>query len=211
VNYWTAPRLERLKVLAGQGLSAGIIASRLSIEFEPVTRNAVIGKLMRGKGRYGRLSPRLNAAQTERVQTPARGPSRVGRTGAAAPHQAAPVRSSFRSRPCAPAALASARAPAKAGGLQSERWPAAQALANLPAPLAIAFLEAVERGRCLHFVGDPLGVDGPGMPVCGAERAQDAPFHNRYCARHRASSAGDGTSWERKAEVTLAGEVRRHG
>ena len=51
----------------------------------------------------------------------------------------------------------------------------------------MAFLDAVLGNRCLHFVGDPLSVDGPGMPVCGAERAAFAPPHNRYCARHRAS------------------------
>ncbi|ESY75544.1 GcrA cell cycle regulator, partial [Mesorhizobium sp. LNHC221B00] len=46
--------------------------------------------------------------------------------------------------------------------------------ANLPATLPVAFLDAVTAKRCLHFIGDPFGPDGPDMPVCGAERSADA-------------------------------------
>jgi hypothetical protein len=52
------------------------------------------------------------------------------------------------------------------------------------------FGDAVELGRCLHFVGDPFSDDGPGMPVCGAERAQDAGYDNRYCRPHLISCTG---------------------
>jgi GcrA cell cycle regulator len=169
VSLWNEERLVRLTELAGRGHSAGQIASLLSREFsEPVSRNAVVGKLLRGKGLYGKLL------------LPARSRVSVGRTGAATPPQAVPVRSSSAS--CAAGAPAGRAIPR---GGQSPARPAA--VANLPAPLPIGFFEAVEAGRCLHFIGDPMGVAGPDMPVCGAERAEGAPFHNRYCRRHRAS------------------------
>lgn len=171
MSFWNEERLARLKELAGQGHSAGQIASLLGREFGGgVSRNAVIGKLLRGKGRYGKLL------------LPARARVGVGRTGAATPPKAAPVRVAARpspapSRPRAVPARVSTPLPLKGG---EER-------ALLPAPLPIGFFEAVEMGRCLHFIGDPMGHGGPDMPVCGAERAEGALPSNRYCQRHRAS------------------------
>jgi GcrA cell cycle regulator len=168
MSFWNEERLARLKELAGQGYSAGQIASLLGREFGGgVTRNAVVGKLLRGQGRYGSL------------QTLTRVPARVSRTGAATPPKAAPVRHSSASR--AAGAPAGRRNDA---GLRSKPRPAAVVPVNLPAPLPIGFFEAVETGRCLHFIGDPMGPGGPDMPVCGAERAQGAPAANRYCVRH---------------------------
>lgn len=62
-------------------------------------------------------------------------------------------------------------------------------VANLPATLPVPFLQAIERGRCLHFIGDPYSAGGPDMPVCGAERSQQDPL-SRYCGRHERSSRG---------------------
>jgi GcrA cell cycle regulator len=62
------------------------------------------------------------------------------------------------------------------------------AVANLPATLPVTFLDAVTARRCLHFVGDPFGPDGPDMPVCGAERSE-AAGEVPYCRRHLVSAA----------------------
>ncbi|KQU77727.1 hypothetical protein ASD12_18175 [Mesorhizobium sp. Root102] len=55
--------------------------------------------------------------------------------------------------------------------------------ASLPATLPVAFLDAVTAKKCLHFIGDPFGPDGPDMPVCGAERSEAAGTVP-YCRRH---------------------------
>ncbi|TJW50894.1 MAG: hypothetical protein E5X65_25680 [Mesorhizobium sp.] len=58
---------------------------------------------------------------------------------------------------------------------------------NLPTTLPISFLDAVDARRCLHYMGDPYGADGPDAPVCGAERSAisgDIP----YCRRHMAGA-----------------------
>lgn len=153
---WHDDEVVRLRALAGQGLSAGQIAARLKAEFgSGRSRNAVIGKLMRGKGGFGRL---LRAPGW--VPQPAAIP---------APREPKPV-----CRKPAPAKALPAPAPA----------PASPPVASLPAPVPMSFLEAMFSGRCLFFAGEPFGPAGPDMPVCGAERARSAPPHNRYCARH---------------------------
>lgn len=53
---WTPEEIERLEQLTRDGLSASQIAAVLRREFDTGrTRNSVIGKIMRGKGRYGML------------------------------------------------------------------------------------------------------------------------------------------------------------
>lgn len=161
---WTHAELSRMLALTRQGLSAGQIAARLNHEFDTGrSRNAVIGKLMRGNGQFGRLQREPGYAPPPATRTPPREP------------KAKPV-----CRPPVPAVALAVPAPLQA--------PAARPV-NLPAPVPMPFLEAMFADRCLHFVGDPLGPGGPAMPVCGAERAQSAPVHNRYCARHLAGVA----------------------
>jgi len=165
---WTAPETERLRVLVAQGLSASQIATRLCVEFDTGrSRNSVVAKVDRGNGGFGRLG-RLPARKSGPAPRPHAGrnpgalaPARAAKTGTAFPPRAVPVAT----MPAVPKLLP----------------------ANLPAPLPVTFLEAMFADRCLHFMGDPLAPSGPDMPVCGAERAQEAPFANRYCARHRAS------------------------
>jgi GcrA cell cycle regulator len=209
MSFWNDQSLARLKELAGQGLSAGRIASLLASEFhEPVSRNAVIGKLIRGKGRYGRLQQKA----PWRSQRPEAEAATAARRLCAAPPEPQGAKRPMRgARQNAPSPSPS-RLPAvpAVGSTPLPHIREGEERFALPAPLPIGFFEAVERGRCLHFVGDPMGPGGPDMPVCGAERAHDAPFANRYCARHRASAAGLGTIWERGAERTLVREAR-HG
>jgi GcrA cell cycle regulator len=63
---WTDERVERLKSLWGEGLSASQIASELG----GVTRNAVIGKVHR-LGLSGRVKPQPQAVRARRVPRPA--------------------------------------------------------------------------------------------------------------------------------------------
>jgi GcrA cell cycle regulator len=187
---WSVAELDRLKALSAKGLSAGQIAGRLCREFGTGrSRNAVIGKLMRGKGQFGQLHmlPRGGSARAPGMEKKISGRAaspRARKAGAASPHKAAPAAVSTRSRPSAPAALAYADAPEKSGGLRSEPRALPEAVAKLPAPLPMGFEAAVDAGRCLYFVGDPYGSSGHDMPVCGAERAAFAPRGNRYCRRH---------------------------
>ena len=56
---WQPSELVKLKELAGQGLSAGLIAAHLNRQFgNGRSRQAVIGKIHRGEGLFGWLTPR---------------------------------------------------------------------------------------------------------------------------------------------------------
>lgn len=165
---WTPEEIERLEQLTRDGLSASQIAAVLCREFGTGrTRNSVIGKIMRGKGRYGNLRP----------QSPGRASSRAaGMRARPSRHRPALV-----STPTPPPSPPPAPAPVPLP------VPGRVVPVDPPTTLPMTFLEAALADRCLHFIGDPYGPDGPGMPVCGAERAQDAHHDNRYCCRHRAS------------------------
>lgn len=171
---WTPEEIERLEQLTRDGLSASQIATVLCREFDTGrTRNSVIGKIMRGKGRYGKLRPQSPRRASSRATGLRARPSHLrqalafdsNKGKARLPKDPSP-------RPAQPAPIVAAPEPLPA---------------SVPTPLPMTFLEAVLADRCLHFVGDPLGPDGPDMPVCGAERAQDAHHDNRYCCRHLTS------------------------
>lgn len=160
---WTEPEMARLKELADERMSASQIADALCREFgSGRTRNSVIGKIMRGKGQFGNLRQHSPSRASSRATGPGTRPDRP---------QPAIVSTQSPSPSPAPAPL-----PLPVPGRVVPVDP--------PKPLPMTFLEAVLADRCLHFVGDPLGPDGPDMPVCGAERAQDARPFNRYCCRH---------------------------
>ncbi|RWK94513.1 MAG: hypothetical protein E5X86_26650 [Mesorhizobium sp.] len=168
---WTAEELKALHDLAGQGLSALQISKRLPTGR---SRNAVIGKLMRGKGKYGQLmgQPKNQAIgrATPKTETPPKRKYRpVRRVIAIAPpiEAAPPIELLFTPPDC--------KHYSKAAAVES--------VANLPATLPITFLEAIMTNRCLHYAGAPYGPDGPDMPVCGAARARDV-LETRYCRRH---------------------------
>ncbi|MER8503835.1 GcrA family cell cycle regulator [Mesorhizobium sp. M1142] len=152
---WSADDLQALRELAGQGLSAAQIAARLPGDR---SRNAVIGKLKRGKGSHGAL---LGQPKNQAI-------------GRATPKSEKPVKRKY--RPVRRAVMApSIEAPV-------ERLFEAKPVANLPATLPMTFLNAVMANRCLHYACDWFAPDGPDMPVCGAERAD--VLETRYCRRH---------------------------
>jgi hypothetical protein len=189
---WTAEELAVLKARADEGLSSGQIAAFLPAK----SRNAVIGMLKRGEGKYGALLGQPRNQARGRAVAP-----RVEK--AATTLKARPARDFKGDRALARAKIAKTIPEAKAsedngsiandhvdqvgtaapGDASRARGGADTAPSNLPAPLPRTFLDAMLAGRCLHYVGDPFGPDGPDMPVCGAERAQNV-IETRYCRRH---------------------------
>jgi len=215
VTAWSPAELDRLKVLTAKKLTAVQIASHLNVEFgNRRSRNAVIGKIVRGNGRFGKLfSCRAYLAPTNtKCRQPAKAVPRsrsaalslgcAGKTGAAS-SPAAPVGSFHVS--CAEGAPAGrANVPDARSGLRA--MPDAAAILPLPPDLPpgeiltvsppcvgfsvpatrpVRFIDAMFADRCLHFVGDRYGPSGPDMPVCGAKRAE-VVFDTRYCRRHLA-------------------------
>lgn len=172
---WTAEELAMLKLRAGEGLSAGKIAEYLPGK----TRNAVIGMLRRGDGKFGALQGRpKNEARGRRPDPEPKPklklrPTRdfVGKTA---------VDRALASAPSVDILIVSPDCVSYSKPVVPKSF---EPVANLPAPLPTAFLDAVIRNRCLHYVGDWFGADGPDMPVCGAERAQGV-LETRYCRRH---------------------------
>lgn len=156
-NFWTPERVRELANLAAGGKSASQIAGVLGC-----SRQAVIGKLWRGEGRFGKL-----------VREPG------GKGRAPRPPRAETVRVRPQVRKVPPGARRAAPA-------ATEPRAASVARPVPPPPAApcapMAFLAAVEASRCLWFAGEAYGPNGPDMPVCGASRA-DMPG-TRYCARH---------------------------
>lgn len=82
-GFWTPGREEALLALMGEGYSAGAAARALGC-----SRSAVIGKVMRGRGRFGKLSG-----------TPVHRRDAAPRTPAAAPSAPAAPRGRVRSMP----------------------------------------------------------------------------------------------------------------
>lgn len=156
-RFWTPERVRELAHLAAGGKSASQIASVLGC-----SRQAVIGKLWRGEGRFGKL---------------AREPGGKGRTPRPPRAETVRVRPQVRKAPTGTR---------RAGPAATEARAASVARPVSPPPAApcapMAFLAAVEASRCLWFAGEAYGPNGPDMPVCGAPRA-DMPG-TRYCARH---------------------------
>ncbi|TPL30203.1 GcrA family cell cycle regulator [Mesorhizobium sp. B2-4-7] len=157
---WTLAETELLRRLAGEGLSAG----KISAQMPGRSRNSIISKLDRGKGRFGKLA----GQPTNDLRSPRRdAPPKLRR----APRP--PVKPKIIHASPARQILAEA--------------PPVVPVANLPAALPITFLEAMNRKRCLHYVGDPFAADGPDMAVCGAERSLLSGL-KPYCRKHLASS-----------------------
>lgn len=174
---WQPSELVKLKELAGQGLSAGLIAAHLNRQFgKGRSRQAVIGKIHRGEGLFGWLTPRprLRADGKRRAKP---GPK---------------PRTADLPRPLAEKTVAAIAAAFPVAGLPE--LPPAKAVTvspdckgySVPATRPMRFVDAMIADRCLHFVGDPYGPAGPDMPVCGAERAEGV-LNTRYCRRHLAS------------------------
>lgn len=163
--FWTPEREKRLAGLADGTRSASQIAAVIGC-----SRNAVIGKIERGKGRFGRLAAVSTARRIQRQE-------QVSRRASPRP-----------TRPKPPAAApAASRARRQAGAAMPPAAPAPLPKTRAPISPPMPFLEAVTRGRCLYFACDPFAPDGPDMPVCGGERSQKPD--SRYCPLHEVQQA----------------------
>jgi GcrA cell cycle regulator len=160
---WTDERVERLKTLWSEGLSASQIAAELGA----VTRNAVIGKVHR-LGLSGRAKPQVQ-------------PSRP--TVAAPPRvKAAPSRpvaqSQSVSRPQAPVRPISIGATALKANPEAEEALAVAPMAEIEPPVfeKVTILSLTE-STCKWPVGDP---GKPDFFFCGRKSDTGIP----YCAFH---------------------------
>lgn len=151
---WTEERVETLKKLWADGLSASQIAKQLG----GVTRNAVIGKVHR-LGLSGRATP----SRPTRRPAPPR---------PAAQRRAASPRNASKPKPAAPPARAEARAPAPA--------PARPVAPIKPAVLPsgeYATVMTLREGMCKWPIGDP---SDPEFRFCG----RPAKPGSAYCEAH---------------------------
>ena len=155
VNAWTEERVERLKKLWIDGLSASQIAAELG---EGVTRNAVIGKVHR-LGLSGRGKPAGSGTPRPRKTAP-RAPS------------APTTLDAFRRRGAT--VLAAARAP------QPEPEPAFEPLPEeevvIPMSERVTIME-LRDSMCRWPLGDP---SSPDFRFCGLRSHTSAP----YCGYH---------------------------
>ena len=161
---WTDERVESLKKLWAEGLSASQIAAQLG----GVSRNAVIGKVHRLK-----LSSRgrANAA-------PAR-PKKPATVAAPSPAPSAPVRKPQRPAPARPMMTSVGATALK---VQFEEEAAVmrdyQALPSNVVPISrnLKLIELSER-TCKWPNGDPLSED---FSFCGAESGESGPYCNYH-------------------------------
>lgn len=163
---WDDERVERLKRLWAEGLSASQIAAQLG----GVSRNAVIGKVHR-LCLPGRVKAGGNASQNRTQKRPA----------------AAPRPSTFNARPAAAAPAAATRTVTRSVGatmvkeeieltILETQEPVATTNVIVPMARRLALTELTER-TCKWPVGDPLKDD---FHFCGAESGESSP----YCKYH---------------------------
>ncbi|MCK7610933.1 GcrA family cell cycle regulator [Roseibium sediminicola] len=152
---WTNERVELLKKLWGEGLSASQIAGELG----GVTRNAVIGKVHR-LGLSGRAKTSSSSAKPRRPRT-------------AAPASAAPKKPSQQPQSIGATALKADIAPAPV--VQAK--PQVEPIADLvPISQRASILTLTER-TCKWPIGDPATDD---FYFCGRNSDAGVP----YCAHH---------------------------
>lgn len=163
---WTDERVEQLKKLWADGLSASQIATQLG----GVSRNAVIGKVHRLK-----LSSRGRASQT----TPRpKKPTAPRQPIAAQPGPRASVSSVIASRSIARNSVAGATALKADYAIDEVAEPVFQPAEDVVVPMSrkLSLLELSER-TCKWPVGDPLHDD---FHFCGNESGDGTP----YCKGH---------------------------
>lgn len=180
---WNDERVERLKRLWAEGLSASQIAAQLG----GVSRNAVIGKVHR-LNLPGRVKAGGNTAQprTQKRPTASPRPSTFNARSTAAPQSAA-------ARPITRAAgSAASRDEIEIGPVETVAAPTSGVV---PMARRLALTELTER-TCKWPVGDPLKED---FHFCGAECGDSSP----YCKYH-ARLAYQPVTERRKAANSVA-------
>jgi GcrA cell cycle regulator len=179
---WTDERVETLKKLWLDGLSASQIAKQLG----GVTRNAVIGKVHR-LGLSGRAAP----SQPTRTVFKAPRPARPAATTVPAARRASPVMEG-----AAPVLAAPAREPA------TTPPPETQAVAIVPEK-GTATVLTLGAHMCKWPIGDPSSDE---FTFCGRRSSEDGP----YCVEH-ARVAYQPHQTKKKASTTeLARSLRRY-
>lgn len=167
---WTEERVELLKKLWMEGLSASQIAAVLG---EGVTRNAVIGKVHRLK-LSGRAKPTSSAP---RVRSAARTPRRVATPSTAGSRGGLGVMMKQRSVTSAP--MHGATALKIAEEFEAEAYVAPQAAELfIPEAQRLSLLQLNE-STCKWPIGDPLS---PSFYFCGQHSEEGKPyceFHSR--------------------------------
>ena len=155
---WTDERVETLKTLWSEGLSASQIAKQLG----GVSRNAVIGKVHR-LGLEGRARPNVKKAEQAPDTAPEEPVAEVAEPAEAAPQPAAETR--------APAPDNDPGTPPAAAGDE-----AGEDDVVVPIPRRLKLTELTER-TCKWPIGDPMHDD---FHFCGNEVDEGRP----YCEYH---------------------------
>lgn len=188
---WTDERVERLKRLWAEGLSASQIAAQLG----GVSRNAVIGKVHRlnlpGRVKAGGPATTTRAPKRPAAATPAARPTTfAARPAAAASASAAPT-----NRPVSrPANIISSSDSMDLTVLEPVELTPVNDRA-MPQARRLVLTELTER-TCKWPVGDPLKED---FHFCGAEACDGSP----YCKYH-ARMAYQPVTERRKAANAVA-------
>ena len=168
---WTEERVELLKKLWLEGLSASQIAAVLG---DGVTRNAVIGKVHRLK-LTGRAKP---ASSTPRVRSAPRAPG-IRRPSASLNRPSSGIASLMKSRSMGPAPMHGATALKIDADLEVEAYVAPQVEELfIPVEQRLSLLQLSEH-TCKWPIGDPLT---PDFYFCGNHSEEGKPyceFHSR--------------------------------
>lgn len=167
---WTEERVDLLKRLWMEGLSASQIAAELG---EGITRNAVIGKVHRLK-LSGRAKPASSAARARSTPRPARRPG----GGMSSPSRPS-LGSMSRGRTIGPAPIMGATALKLSEQAAPETYqPPQQAELEIPVDKRLSLLQLSEQ-TCKWPIGDPLSSD---FYFCGGHALEGKPyceFHSR--------------------------------
>ena len=169
---WTEERVELLKKLWLEGLSASQIAGVLG---EGVTRNAVIGKVHRLK-LTGRAKPASSAPRARATPRPSTGVRRIS-SGASRPSSG--IASMMKSRSAPPAPMHGATALKMDPEFETEAYVAPQVQElYIPEDQRLNLLQLNEH-TCKWPIGDPLSKD---FYFCGQHSLETGPyceFHSR--------------------------------
>jgi GcrA cell cycle regulator len=200
---WTDERVETLKRLWLDGLSASQIAGQLG----GVTRNAVIGKVHR-LGLSGRAAPSQPARPTfkpARPPRPATGATPAGRRGAIMDTVAEVTPETMIETPLVTAPETPAPAPIPAAARDSATMAPLEETQAPVAELAKGAATVLTLGAhmCKWPIGDPSTAD---FTFCGRRASPERP----YCVDHARLAYQPAPSKKKSAPSDLARSLRRY-